>query len=356
MTFVSTTGTSPGAAPGPSGALRMTPGRWLALAIGVPVALALIGWTGFSLVASMARGTFPISYPISVHHGQVAVNVSAGDITLRQGPAGAAGASPSGTLSAAPTPASGSSAWLTGIVQYGLVRPSLSESPTSTGADISLGCDAIAAGNCGVNANLDVPANTAVTLWSNGGNIDVSGFSTNVTLWAEGGDVAANNLSGDLKLDTGGGDLTGTGLTGQINITADGGDVNASNLDGRGGTILIDTGGGDLAANNVTGNVVEFRAEGGNISGGGVLAPEATIDSGGGDVTLAFAEAPHNLVINAEGGNVTLILPPGSTKYDIVTSAYGGNVSMASNLFSAKAKHNKITINSGGGDISVSQS
>ena len=34
------------------GPLRMTPGRWAALAVAVPVALALIGLTGFSLVSS----------------------------------------------------------------------------------------------------------------------------------------------------------------------------------------------------------------------------------------------------------------------------------------------------------------
>lgn len=355
MTFVSTTGTSPAARPGPAGTLRMTPGRWVALAVGVPVAIALIGWTGFDLVTAFARGSFPISYAIPVHNGQVAVNVTAGNITLRQGPAGAASANPNGSLSASPTPSSGSGAFLTGVVQYGLIRPSISENLTSAGADIGVGCDAIAAGNCGVNANLDVPANTAVTLWSNGGDVDVSGFSSNMSLYAGGGNITASNLTGDLKLNTAGGDLTGTGLTGQINITADGGNVNASNLDGTSGTMAINTGGGDLDANGVTGNVVNFTAEGGNISGGGLVAPQATIESGGGDVILAFADAPQNLQINAGGGNVTVILPPGSTQYDIVANADGGNSNIAPNLSSSTSPY-KITINSGGGDITVSQS
>ena len=356
MTFVPTTGTSPaGAAPGPTGTLRMTPGRWVALAVAVPVALALIGWTGFDLVTTFARGSYAFSDAIPVHDGKVAVNVTAGNITLRQGPAGVASASPGGTLSASPTPTSASGAWLTGVVQYGLIRPSVSEYNTGTTANIGVGCDAIAAGNCGVNANLDVPANTAVTLWSNGGDIEVSGFSNDMTLSAEGGNVTASNLTGDLKLDTGGGDLTGTGLTGQINITAEGGNVSTSNLDGTRGTIMIATGGGDLTANSVTGSSVSFLAEGGNISGEGVAAPRATIESGGGDVTLAFAVAPQNLQIEAEGGNVTVILPPGSTKYNIIANTEGGNSNIEPSLLNPKSG-DKISIQSGGGDITVGQS
>ena len=83
MTYLSTTGTPPVGAPGPSGALRMTPGRWTALAVAVPVALALIGWTGFSLVASFAKGSYPFSYAVPVQDGQVGGTISAGDVTLR---------------------------------------------------------------------------------------------------------------------------------------------------------------------------------------------------------------------------------------------------------------------------------
>jgi len=79
------------------------------------------------------------------------------------------------------------------------------------------------------------------------------------------------------------------------------------------------------------------------------------MNSGGGDVTLTFTQVPQNLQITAEGGNVTVLLPPGSTKYDISTpDTAGGNVSYPSSLFNPKSPH-VITIDSGGGDISVSQ-
>ena len=49
-----------------------------------------------------------------------------------------------------------------------------------------------------------------------------------------------------------------------------------------------------------------------------------------------------------------MILPPGDTKYDISTpDTQGGNVSYPSSLASS-ASHRAITVDSGGGDITIS--
>ena len=337
MTFMSTTGqtpVSPGGTPGTSGPLRMTPGRWVALAVGVPVALALIGWTGFSLVASVGRGSYPFSYTFPVHDGQVALNINAGDITLRQAPGG-------------------DTARLTGTVQYGLVRPSITESATSTSANVNLDCTANFNGNCGVSANLDVPAQTGVTLWSNGGDVTASGFSDGMTLSTVGGNVNVSNLSGNLQLDTGGGDLTGSGLTGTLSVTTQGGNVNGGNWNGS-GTTRLDTGGGDFSIDGLTGDF-QLSTQGGNVNADGVTSRTVTLQSGGGDVTLRFTQIPQNLQITSQGGNVNVILPPGGTTYDISTPGLsGGNVNILSSLVDSKSPH-KITIDSGGGDVTVSQ-
>jgi hypothetical protein len=336
MTFMSTTGqtpVSPGGAQGTSGPLRMTPGRWVALAVAVPVALALIGWTGFSLVASVARGSYPFSHTFPVRDGQVALNINAGDITLRQAPAS-------------------STARLTGTVQYGLVRPDISYFTTSTSANVNLNCSGVNT-NCGVSANLDVPARTGVTLWSNGGDITASGFSSGMTLWAAGGNVNVANLAGNLQLDTGGGDLTANGLAGGLQIGTEGGNVNAGDWAGT-GTTRLDTGGGDLSVNGLAGDI-QLSTEGGNVDAVGVTSRTVNMQSGGGDVNLTFTQVPQNLTITAEGGNITVILPPGTTKYDISTpDLAGGNTNYPSSLVDPKSPE-KITIDSGGGDVTISQ-
>ena len=336
MTFMSTTGQAPvpsAGARGPFGAPRMTPGRWVALAVGVPAALALIGWTGFSLVTTVARGSYPFSYTIPVSDGQVAVNINAGNVTLRE--------------------ATGSStARLTGIVQYGLVRPGISEGTTPTGADIGMSCPGINT-DCGMNANLDIPARTAVTLWSNGGDITASGFSSGMSLSAAGGNVTATNLAGNLQIDTGGGDLNANGLDGALQIDTEGGNVDADSWTGS-GTTRVDTGGGDLNVDGLSGNF-QLVTEGGNVDASGLSSGTVSMDSGGGDVTLAFTQVPQNLQITAEGGNVTVILPPGRATYNLaLPDTNGGNVTYPSSLVSSKS-HDRITIDSNGGDITVSQ-
>ena len=345
VSYMSETGSSvtdgyPTGAWRPSGPLRMTSGRWVAVAVAVPVALALIGWTGFSLIASLARGSYQFSYAVPVRDGHVSVNVNGGDVTLREVPGG-------------------STARLTGTVQYGLVRPAISESATSAGADVGVNCGSVATGNCGMNAALDIPARTAVTLSSNGGDIDASGFTSGMTLSAGGGNMTASNLAGHLVLDTGGGDLTGSDLTGSgttdtIQISTEGGNVNADDLNGP---MRLDTGGGDLTGSGFTsvGHQVQIFTEGGNINASAVNSPQVTIASGGGDVTLALSQPPTDLTITASGGNVNLILPPGGTKYAFSTpDTQGGNVNFPSTLMSPTSGH-AITIDSGGGDITISQ-
>jgi hypothetical protein len=334
MTFISTTGQSPVSAPGPSGPLRMTPGRWVALAVGVPVALALIGWTGYSLVASVARGSYPFSYTFPVHNGQLALNIDAGNITLHQAPASR-------------------NARLTGTVRYGLVRPSISEFTTSTSANVSLNCSPNISGDCGVSGNLDVPTQTHVTLSSNGGDITASGFSNGMTLWTAGGNVNVSNLAGALQMETGGGDLAANGLTGTLVVDTQGGNVNAGAWTGS-GTMQLNTGGGDLSVNGLTGNF-QLITQGGNVDASGVSALTSATQSGGGNVTLAFSQVPKDVTITAQGGNVTVILPPGDSKYDISTpDLSGGNVDIPSSLVASNSPH-KITVDSGGGDVTVSQ-
>ena len=331
MTFMSDTGSSgyPTGARRPSAPLRMTPARWAVLALAVPVALALIGWTGFSLVSMVARGSYPFSFAVPVQHGQVNANLNVGNITLRQVPGG--------------------TARVTGTVQYELFRPGITTSATPGGASVGVNCAGVN-DNCNVNATLDVPARTAVSLSSDGGDIAVSGFATNLALSAGGGNLTASNLTGTLMLDTGGGDLTASGLSGTIQIGTEGGNINAGDL---AGPMRLDTGGGDLAGNGLTGDLTIWT-EGGNVDANAVTSQQVSVQSGGGDVTLMLTQPPQNLQITTDGGNVDVILPNGDTTYHISANAQGGNLNIPSTLASA-ASPKTITINSGGGDITVSQ-
>ena len=169
----------------PPATLRMTPGRWITLLIGVPIALAFIGWSGFSLVTSIGQASFPVSTTIPVEHGRLVASTGGGDITVHQGQL------------------SGGAARLTGTVQYSLLRPRF----TVTDSGVSLHCR-LPTGNCGLNATLDIPPRTAVDLTSGGGNMQLSSIQGNVTLDSGGGDVGISGIGGAADLQTGGGNVS----------------------------------------------------------------------------------------------------------------------------------------------------
>ena len=274
-------------------ALRMTPGRWVALAIGVPIALAFIGCAGFSLVANLGRASFPVNTTFTVQGGHLVASVGGGDVTVHQGQV------------------TSGKARLTGTVQYSLIRPRF----TVTGNDIHLDCR-LPTGNCGLNATLDVPPRTAVELTSGGGNMQVSGIQSDVTLNSGGGDVAVS---------------------------------------GVGGTANVSTGGGNVSASDL-GGVLQFSTGGGDLNGNGLFAPRVTTDSGGGNVTLVFTTPPANLDITSGGGDVTILLPRGSTHYAITATPDGGDYSLASSVPTSSTPGNTIKVDSGGGNISIAES
>jgi len=274
----------------PPSALRMTPGRWITLVIGVPIALAFIGWSGFSLVASIGQASFPVSTTIPVEHGRLVASTGGGDITVHQGQL------------------SGGTARLIGTVQYSLVRPRF----TVTDSGISLHCR-LPTGNCGLNATLDVPPRTAVDLTSGGGNMQISGIGGNVTLDSGGGDVGISAIGGTADVLTGGGNVTVGDLGGLLTFTTSGGDVNGS----------------------------------------GLFSRHVTMSTGGGNVSLVFTQVPDDLKISSSGGDVTMVLPRGSTSYAIQSNAGGGDyhASVPTN----DASGHKIKLDTGGGNISIAE-
>ena len=263
MTTLPTTGpvTRP---PRPPADLRMTPGRWATLAIGVPIALVLIGWSAFSLVASIGQASFPVNTTIPLQNGRLVASTGGGDITVHQGLV------------------SDGTARLTGKVEYSLVRPKF----TVNASGVSLRCN-VPTGNCGLDATLDVPSHTAVDLTTGGGNMQVSGIQGNVTLDSAGGDVGISGIGGSADVQTGGGNLTASDL----------------------------------------GGVLTFGTSGGDVDGSGLFSRHVTTDSGGGDVTLVFTSVPESVKVSSSGGDITIVVPRGSTSYAIKSNASGGDFS-----------------------------
>jgi hypothetical protein len=254
--------------------LPLTTGRRVALAIGVPLCLALTANTGFDIVANVGRGKVPISYHIPVGPGRVSVTTSGGNVLLRQG--------------------GGRQASFVGTGSYSLVRPHVTERLAVGEASFGYGC-VVPEGVCDLNATLSVPAGTAVSV------------------------------------STGGGDVTADGTTGRVSLS---------------------TGGGNISANRVTGDL-HLSTGGGNVQATGVAATQVTADTGGGDITVVFTQVPRDVQVNTGGGNVTIVVPPGGARYNVHAETDGGSINDPVPIDSSS--RNLITATSGGGDITVRQ-
>lgn len=281
--------TRPPRAPAP---LPMTPGRWLTLMIGVPIALALIGWTGFSIITGVGRASYPVTGTIPLENGQLVASMGGADVTLHQ------------------DQARSSTARLSGTVDYSLVHPNF----TVIGTAASLDCR-LPGGDCGLNATLDVPADTPVDLATGGGNVQASGIQRDVTMDTAGGDVTLSGIDGNTDLSTGGGNVNAGDLGGIVNFTTAGGDVTVNDL----------------------------------------FSPHVKLETGGGNVTLTFTEAPAYLDITSSGGDITVLLPHSTTTQYAISYQTEGGVYSASVPVNLAAKAHTITVDSGGGNVSIAE-
>jgi hypothetical protein len=288
MTTVTGPVTGPPRAPA---RLTMTPGRWVTLAIGVPIVLGLILGSALSLVSDIGTASFRVDQTIPVDHGRLVASIAGGDFNVQQGPPGDA-------------------AQLTGTVQYSLVRPDFS---VGDGTGISLRCRFLF-GNCGLNATLSVPPRTALDLSSGGGNMRLGDIQSAVTLNSGGGDVS---------------------------------------LSGAGAAATVTTSGGNLSDSGASG-ILTFSTAGGDVDGSGLLSPSVHVDAGGGDVALTFTRVPANIYVDSSGGDITIVLPRGATRYAIAATPSGGDYS-APGVQVNPAAANTITVKSGGGDISITE-
>ena len=190
--------------------------------------------------------------------------------------------------------AAGTGARLTGTATYSLIRPDLKTRHITGGVAIRYNC-MIPAGDCGLDATLSVPAQTVASVSTGGGDATAIGTTGNVTLSTDGGDVTADRVSGVLSLSTGGGNIHGTAIT----------------------------------------------------------APRVTAHSGGGDIEIVFTQVPRDVQVDTGGGNVTIVVPPGSAQYHVTANTDGGTVTESVPINTSSP--NVITTTSGGGNITIRQ-
>jgi Putative adhesin len=246
--------------------LPLTAGRWVTLAAGVPVALALIAFTALNVVAIAAVGTYRFTVTAPVH-GQVAT-VSAGSADVSVGPG-----------------------------QPGRIRVR----------------GTITVGECSAGLAVTVPA------------------------------------GGSSVISVGSGDLSARGLAGPVTLHSDSGNVTASGVSGR---AAVSDNSGDIILTSVSGGRVVIRDSSGDISGTGLASPDVIISDQSGDISVSFSAVPDRVQVSDGSGNITLLLPPGSTSYQVSAITASGSTSI--DVPRSAASPHVITVTDQSGDISIS--
>ena len=272
--------------------LPMTRGRVLALVIGLPLALILIGWTALNAVAFAGQGSYPVHLDLPVTGGTAGVSVDSGNLTVGPGAAGRLR--------------------LAGTAHYSLVRSSVTWQRTRSGVTVESRCP-LPTGVCSVDFTVAIP-------------------------------VSARALLSD-----GSGDMTLRGLTGHVSAGAGSGNVSAYGLSG---TVGLGDGSGDIVGSALSGPRVTFSNGSGNISVTGLTSTHVVASDGSGDVTLTFTKVPSYVHVSDDSGNVTLILPPGKTTLYRVRASTSSGTPVVSVPISSVSRH-VITVTDGSGNITI---
>lgn len=186
--------------------MTMSTGRRLTLVLGLPVALAMIGWGSLSVVAAVGQARYHQQAVIPVHGTRLTVSAGDGSISLR--------------------PSSDGQVHLSAVVRYSLIRASVSWQSTNHGVSIRGRCPLSGPVGCSFDYRIAVPARLHVDASTNSGDIAARDLVGGVALSTDSGDLMVKDLRGPVGLETSSGSVVATELDARfVTAGSDSGDV-----------------------------------------------------------------------------------------------------------------------------------
>ena len=291
--------------------MPMTLARRVALVVGVPAALAVIGWAAFTAVGLAGQVSYRVHVSAPVTGRRVSVSIGSADATF--------------------LPGSGRRILVNAALRGSLARPSFTWRSTAAGLALNSACPPMPVGTCSLSYVIMVPGGLPVALSGTSGDVTAGNLSGHVTLSDNSGNLNAAGLSGTLSLTEGSGDLDASGLSGAASLSDYSGDITVSGL--RGGVVRLASNSGEIVVTGLAGTDVRGR----NVSG---------------DITLTFSQVPRHVDVTDDSGNVTLVLPAGATRYHVVARDVSGNTTVS--VPQSRSSPYTITATDGSGSINIS--
>src|SRR5215469_9100922 len=204
--------------------LPMTPRRWAALLLGLPVALAIIGWMGLTAVAMAGQASFPVRLAVPVHGSTV--SLSGGNANVRV------------------TQAAGSELRLTGTAHYSLIRSTVTWHVTRSGVIASTRCR-FSSGVCFFDLRAVVPEGKRALISADSGTVTLAGLTGPVSAGTGSGDIHAENIPDAVAMETGSGDISGAIISGaKVTLKTGSGGISITGLAST--HVIASTGSGDI--------------------------------------------------------------------------------------------------------------
>jgi Toastrack DUF4097 len=273
--------------------LPMTPGRWVALVIGTPLALLVIGWTALTAVAYAGLGSFRVNLAVPAAGRTATVDVNSGDVSVGQGAAG--------------------QIRVHGTVRYSLVRPRISWQRSASTIALHSRCR-VPVGLCLLDFAVSVPA---------------------------GGRSAVSDASGD---------LIASGLAGPVTLNDDSGNITATRISGA---PTISDHSGDIAVSSLSGSRVLIMDDSGDITVSGVSSGGLTVSDQSGDISVTFTRVPDRVQVSDSSGDITLVFPSGPATYRVSASSLSGSTSVS--VPRSQTSPHLVSVTDQSGDISISE-
>lgn len=188
--------------------MRLTTGRRLALAVGLPFALASVGYAGLNYVSLAGQAKYSLRSTVLPEAPALSLSLGPGSLAV--------------------TPSADRRAHLDGEVNYSLVYARVEWRSTPTGVSVS-GPQCFWIGNCGSDLRLALPRPERLHATLGDGSLDISGVRASLQISDGSGDIRLSRVSGPLEMSAGSGNISATGISSaSVRASDSSGDVHLS--------------------------------------------------------------------------------------------------------------------------------
>lgn len=149
-------------------------------------------------------------------------------------------------------------------------------------------------------------------------------------------------------LTNGSGDETVRGLSGPVNVSTDSGDIHAQTLSGP---LTMTDHSGDVSGSALSGPQVVIKNDSGDIIVSGLSSRDVSASDSSGNITLTFTAVPNSVRVLNDSGDVTIVLPRGTTTYNVSATADSGSRTVR--VPTSSLSPHVITVTAHSGDISI---